>query len=686
MTDDRPDNDFEDDNPPPPDPNQGGFDLGAEPEEPTASTQYEGGENDDGPGSAYRVLARAYRPSRFEDLIGQEAMVRTLRNAIASGRLAHAYILTGVRGVGKTTTARIIARAFNCVGADGKGGPTATPCGVCSHCTAIAEDRHVDVVEMDAASRTGINDIRELIESARYRPLDARYKIFIIDEVHMLSNAAFNGLLKTLEEPPEHVKFIFATTEIRRLPVTVLSRCQRFDLRRVSQEALEQHFTGIAEKEGAVLEPDAAAMIARAADGSVRDGLSILDQAIALTEGPVTGDLVREMLGLADRHEIFRLLDEVLQGEPAKAVARLGRLYDMGQDPVVAVRDLLELTHWLTRLKLAPKEAERGAPELERTEGRRMADNLAIPALARLWQMLLKGLGEVQAAPSSLQAAEMLLVRIAHAADLPSPADLVRQLEEGRGSQAAGAERTDTTGGRPVSGGETASGAASRDRGAPSASASAVRSAPTLTIAARSGGGAAAAIKASGDPYPALAGEARPQEDRAPTDAVSEADGPPGDAVAAAGPMPAGFSEMVELFASHREGRLYGHLFNDAHMIRFEPGHVELRFDGSVPRGIVQDIARRLGEWTGRNWFVSQSEQEGEPTLREQRTQKEEARLSTAAEHPLVKAALETFPGARVASVRDLVDPADQSRAGGADDGAPYSEQDSDPDEEGNDD
>src|SRR5690242_9697758 len=330
----------------------------------------------------YRVLARKYRPVDFTTLVGQEAMVRTLRNAIASGRIAHAFMLTGVRGVGKTTTARIIARALNCIGTDGKGGPTVDPCGVCDNCKAITEDRHVDVIEMDAASRTGIDDVRELIEGVRYRPVSARYKVYIIDEVHMLSEKAFNALLKTLEEPPQHVKFIFATTEIRKVPVTVLSRCQRFDLRRIGAEELTQYFLKIAVAEGAKISDGAAAMIARAADGSARDGLSLLDQAIALSHGAIDEAQVRDMLGLADRTQLIDLYDDVLKGRAAEALQRLQTLHQAGADAAIVLQDMLELTHWLTRAKISPDPLNDPAtPEAERAWGSKVAPELALPVL-----------------------------------------------------------------------------------------------------------------------------------------------------------------------------------------------------------------------------------------------------------------------------------------------------------------
>src|SRR5205807_4297651 len=400
--------------------------------------------------TAYRVLARKYRPSTFAELIGQEAMVRTLSNAFATGRIAHAFILTGVRGVGKTPTARILARGLNCVGPDGAGGVTVAPCGVCANCRQIAEDRYSDVVEMDAASRTGVDDIRELTEGLLYRKPDlGRYRVYIIDEVHMLSRSAFNALLKTLEEPPPHAKFVFATTEIQKVPLTVLSRCQRFSLRRVPVELLAEHYRRIAEAEAVEAEPAALALIARAADGSVRDGLSLLDQAIALsalpreapaasgeaalrpelTDGKVTETAARDMLGVADRGRVFDLLESVLRGDAADALDRMDRLHQDGADPLMVLQDLLDLSHFLTRLKLAP-EAGLGDPIVEgdRERARPLAEKLPLPALARVWQMLLKGLEEVQTAPSPIQATEMVLVRLAYVADLPAPAELVRAL------------------------------------------------------------------------------------------------------------------------------------------------------------------------------------------------------------------------------------------------------------------
>jgi DNA polymerase III subunit gamma/tau len=553
------------------------------------------------PSTVYRVLARKYRPSTFAELIGQEATVRALTNAVATGRIAHAFILTGVRGVGKTTTARILARALNCIGPDGTGGPTVSPCGVCEPCRAIAEDRHVDVMEMDAASRTGVEDIRELTDGVRYKPVSARYKIYIIDEVHMLSKNAFNALLKTLEEPPADVIFIFATTEIHKVPITVLSRCQRYSLRRVPVALLIEHYARIAAAEAVAAEPAAMALIARAADGSVRDGLSLLDQAIALGNGSIAANAVQDMLGIADRGLVFDLFDCVLKGDAGDALTRMGALYEGGADPLMVLQDLLELAHFLTRLKLVP-EAGEGDPALEgaRARGLALAPKLSMPVLARAWQMLLKGIGEVQTAPSPLQAAEMVLVRLAYVAELPAPVDLVRQLERGGEGAAPPAARA------PASPSPTPMGA------------------PRMALSAE--GGASTAPRLALSLEPAAAAPAPPQS----------------------------FLEVVELFDRHREAMLRAHLYAHVHLVRFEPGRIEFRPAAGAPRDLSNRLGQLLTQWTGTRWIVSVSGEEGEPSLHEQAEARDASLRNEAAQHPLVRKVLETFPGARIEAVREL--------------------------------
>ncbi|MBF0354090.1 MAG: DNA polymerase III subunit gamma/tau [Alphaproteobacteria bacterium] len=539
--------------------------------------------------AAYRVLARKYRPTTFADLIGQEAMVRTLRNAIASGRLAHAFVLTGVRGIGKTTTARIIARALNCAE-----GPTDKPCGICIHCTSIAEDRHVDVLEMDAASRTGVNDIREIIEGVRYRPTQARFKIYIIDEVHMLSTAAFNALLKTLEEPPEHVKFIFATTEIRKVPITVLSRCQRFDLKRVDSEMLAAHFANIAENEGATADAGALALIARAADGSVRDGLSLLDQAISHGAGLVSEAQVRDMLGLADRARVFDLFELVMKGEMPQALDLLGQSYASGADPAVVLEDMLELVHWLTRVKLAPQLAEApGVAEAERVRGKSMATALSMAALTKSWQLLLKGLGETRNAPSPLSAAEMVLIRLAFAADLPSPADAVESVK----------------------------------RNPPQP--------PAQNISLPPSGGGARAVAGGGTSYEAA----------------------PAPQAQAHLPMPQTFAETVALFAERQEPVLHAHLQASVNLVHFEPGRIEINPMAHAPKDLANRAGALLTEWTGKRWVVSISNKQGAETLRGQELEQVAKQKADAARHPLVQAVLAAFPDASIEAVRSAPTP-----------------------------
>src|SRR5712672_3901686 len=406
-------------------------DAGAPPEDHTE----QGGFDLGGPADAakpYRVLARKYRPSSFNDLIGQEAMVRTVSNGFEAARIPQAWILTGVRGVGKTTTARILARALNFELPDGSiTGPAIRMPVIGVHCQAIMESRHIDVIEMDAASHNGVDDVRQINDAIRYAPVSARYKVYILDEVHMLSTQAFNALLKTLEEPPPHAKFIFATTEIRKVPITVLSRCQRFDLRRVDAGVLVRHLEGIAAKEKIEVDAEAFALIARAAEGSVRDSLSLLDQAIAHAAGPVRAEHVRQMLGLADRARVIDLFEALMRGDVAAALNELRAQYDTGADPAVVLTDLAEFTHFVTRVKVVPTVADDAALiEVERTRGRGFAEKLSVRVLSRTWQMLLKGIAEVTAAGRPLAAAEMVLVRIAYAADLPTPEDVIRSLDD----------------------------------------------------------------------------------------------------------------------------------------------------------------------------------------------------------------------------------------------------------------
>ncbi len=583
---------------------------------------------------SYLVLARKYRPKTFAELIGQDAMVRTLTNAIAADRLPHAFILTGVRGIGKTSTARIIARALNCVGPDGTGGPTSEPCGVCEHCVAIGEDRHVDVLEMDAASRTGVADIRELIDGVRYLPTTARYKVYIIDEVHMLSASAFNALLKTLEEPPERVKFVFATTEMRKVPVTVVSRCQRFDLRRLDAKALVAHLTDVSGREGVRLSAGALNLIARAADGSVRDGLSLLDQAIAhhgTGDGEIGEDQLRDMLGLADGARLYDLFDVLMKGQVAEALAVLDEMYGAGADPAAIMQDLLELTHWLTRLKLAPAAAEGPAvSEAERVRGSEMARMLSMAVLVRAWQMLLKGLGEVRVAPSAIQAAEMVLVRLAFAADLPAPADMVKTLQQGPASgpaAAAGAEAPVA----PATGAST--GAGTGRAGAPETGEAVSELFPSASGGVAAGDGAASAALAEAPEAAVDVNEAAPESG------------------------PESFEAVIALFAEKREAILHTSLMNDVHLVRFEPGRIELRTGAGAPADLAPSMSRLLGRWTGAPWLVTISSEAGAPTMRAQHEAAARERQGEAVDHPLVQAALAAFPGATVAAVHQRATP-----------------------------
>jgi len=570
------------------------------------------------------VLARKYRPQDFTGLIGQEALVRTLSNAFASGRIAHAFMLTGVRGVGKTTTARIIARALNCIGPDGqRKEPTIHPCGVCDPCVAIAESRHMDVQEMDGASNNGVEEVRQIIDSVRYAPASARYKVYIIDEVHMLSKAAFNALLKTLEEPPAHVKFVFATTEIRKVPVTILSRCQKFDLRRIESPVLVAHLRAIAEKENIQIEDAALALIARAAEGSVRDSLSLLDQAIAHEEGhAITADSVRGMLGLADRGRVLDLFEKVMGGEIAAALADLAQLYDCGADPLAVMQDLLETTHFLTRLKVAP--AAEGFFDGGGTEAKRaaeMAGTLSVPTLTRAWQMLLKGLLEVRDATRPIQAAEMALVRLAYAADLPPTDRLVRDLLDGAEAQEPSRP--------PLEGG------------------------PKFASAAPQISGRGQSLASGTNPSPKFA----PQIS---SSAAIHGLNPQGEGVATAAKLERVptviFRSLEELaaFAGHKGAPvLKVHIENDMHLIRLEPGRIEFRPTAKAPHTLAADLAQKLKDWTGVRWVVSVSREGGVPTVAESRRTAAQAKLDSVAQEPLVRAVLDRFPGAEIVGVHD---------------------------------
>ncbi len=548
---------------------------------------------------AYQVLARKYRPQTFADLIGQEAMVRTLKNAFAADRIAHAFVMTGVRGVGKTTTARIIAKGLNCVGPDGTGGPTTEPCGQCEPCRAIAEGRHVDVMEMDAASRTGVGDIREIIDSVHYRAASARFKVYIIDEVHMLSTAAFNALLKTLEEPPAHVKFIFATTEIRKVPVTVLSRCQRFDLKRIEPEVMMAHLSKVAELEGAKLAPDALALITRAAEGSVRDAMSLMDQAIAHGAGETTGDQVRAMLGLADRGRTLDLFDLIMRGDAATALAELSSQYADGADPMAVLRDLAEITHWISVIKINPSAAEDPTtPPDEQTRGQDMASRLPMRALTRMWQMLLKAIEEVALAPNAMMAAEMAVIRLTHVADLPDPETLVRKLQDGARPPSGGG----MPGGAPAGGGSVHAPRLAPVHSAPSRG-------PTMTATA-----------------PALA-EGQLQ-------------------------VYASFDQVIELIRAKRDMLLLNEVETGLRLARFAPGRIEFE---PAP-GAKPDLAARLGQrlqgWTGARWGVSVVASGGQPTIAEARNAELSQVRAEAAENPLVQAIFTAFPGAKISEVR----------------------------------
>jgi DNA polymerase III subunit gamma/tau len=559
--------------------------------------------------ASYRVLARKYRPATFADLIGQDAMVRTVSNAFETARIPQAWILTGVRGVGKTTTARILARALNYEFPDGSNAsPTIKMPALGVHCQAIMESRHIDVIEMDAASHNSVDDVRQINDAIRYAPVSARYKVYILDEVHMLSTQAFNALLKTLEEPPPHAKFIFATTEIRKVPITILSRCQRFDLRRVDADLLVKHLETIAGKEGVEVEPAALALIARAAEGSVRDALSLFDQAIAHAAGPVRAEDVRQMLGLADRVRVIELFEALMRGDIAAALTELRAQYDTGADPAVVLTDLADFTHFVTRVKIVPAVADdRSLIEIERARGRACAEKLSMRVLSRTWQMLLKGIAEVDAAGRPLAAAEMVLVRIAHAADLPTPDEVIRSLD-GNGS----GSRTRVPAGSPA-----ATAAAAPRFEAPRIETS--RGAPRAVLAP------------SNDPV-ARAPEAQPN---APALAIGR------------------FEDLIALAAEKRDLSVKLALERDVRLVRCEDGRLEIALEPTAAKTLVNDLARKFSQWTNRRWMVVVSAEEGQPTVRSQNDARQSALKTGVRGDPLVQAVLARFPGAEIVGVRE---------------------------------
>lgn len=552
----------------------------------------------------YRVLARTYRPQKFDDLIGQDVLVRTLSNAFATGRIAHAFLLTGIRGIGKTTTARIIARGLNCTGVDGTGGPTTAPCGECSNCKMILNDRHVDVIEMDAASRTGVDDIRDLIDGVQYAPSAARYKVYIIDEVHMLSKNAFNALLKTLEEPPAHVKFIFATTELRKIPITIVSRCQRFDLRRIDTDMLAGHLKNICNKEQVSTDEESLRLIATAAEGSVRDSLSLLDQAIAMSSDAqgnvaIATEAVRDMLGMADKSQGLALMEHLCEARAKDAIEQLRQHVSRGTDPVLVLQDLLGLTHFLTRIRLASELADDvHYSATEQQKAKALAAGLDISALSRLWHMLLKGLQEVKLAPFPLAAAEMVLVRIAHAAGMPSPDELIRKLEK-QGTPASGTPVVTTI---PT------------------------RSAAPAPVMQR--GNLALAAVPVAQPAP------EPQAQALPLATI------------------ASFEEMAQLFAERSEPMLYSHLYNDVQPVSFEPGHVVLYPVRHLPPDVPARLGRHLQEWTGQSWRIRFADDTaGHPTLRDIATRQKEQELAYVQAHPVIARVREVFGSADILEI-----------------------------------
>ena len=548
----------------------------------------------------YQVLARKYRPETFSDLIGQEAMVRTLKNAFDADRIAQAFMMTGIRGVGKTTTARIIAKGMNCIGLEGNTGPTTSPCGQCEHCVAISEGRHVDVLEMDAASRTGVDDIREIIDSVHYRAASARFKIYIIDEVHMLSNNAFNALLKTLEEPPEHVKFIFATTEIRKVPVTVLSRCQRFDLRRIEPEEMIKMLQNLAKLENASISNEALAIITRASEGSARDAQSLLDQAISHGAGETSVDQVRAMLGLADRGRVLDLFEFIMRGQAKEALNELGSQYSDGADPIGIIRDLAEVTHWVSVIKITPDAADDPtvSPD-EKTRGKAFSQSLSMRILTRTWQLLLKALEEISSAPNPMMAAEMAVIRITHVSDLPSPEELVKKLT-GTHSESEGVKKGN-------SGGSVSNTTSSNFK-------------PTQQTETRP-------IKNEGNT--ALALDTETLDLQYPT-----------------------FESVLEIIRKFRDMKLLIDVENSVRLSSYVPGRIEFTPTENAPKDLAQRLGQLLQNWTGFRWAITVVGNCSGETIQEQRNAKDATLKREAKLHPFVKTVFDNFPKASIVEIK----------------------------------
>jgi len=540
----------------------------------------------------YKVLARKYRPESFAELRGQDTMVRILKNAFAADRIAHSFILTGIRGTGKTTTARIIAKGLNCIGIDGAGKPTTDPCGKCENCTAIIEGRHVDVIEMDAASQTGVGDIREIIDSVHYSTTSARYKIYIIDEVHMLSTSAFNALLKTLEEPPLHVKFIFATTEIRKVPITVLSRCQRFDLKRVEPEVLITHLKSIANREQVKISEAAISIIVRASEGSVRDAMSMMDQAIAHGAEETSAEQVREMIGLADRSRILDLFSLIMEGNALSALNELSDQYAAGADPIVILKDLAEVTHWISVVKISPNTSQDPTVTTdERDRGLKFSTQLSMRSLTRMWQMILKVLEEISFAPNSMMAAEMAIIRLTHVSELPSPDELIRKLEKQNYSNAQvdDVKKKDD-----------------------------IKSTVTSSIVSSKSGVTIAKVEEIiEDPL---------QQFKT-------------------------FEDVISLIRFNRDMKLLVETENYLKLVKYQPGRIEFQLTQEASTDLPSRLAKKLKSWTGKNWGITIVNEGGGPTIAEKRNANKQSLHLEVMEHPMVKSVMENFPGSNIHEV-----------------------------------